>query len=128
MQAIASREFVLWQRDEGVLVFLAGLALFWQVDGGLAWWAAIVLFFAPDLSFAAYLLGPRFGAVIYNLVHLHAFGLLVLAAGLILAAPLAASLGALWLAHCGLDRALGYGLKSGESFQSTHLGRIGKKA
>lgn len=128
MQAIPLREFVLWQRAEGVLVFMAGLALFWQIDGGLAWWAAIAVFFAPDLSFAAYLMGPRFGAVIYNLVHLHAFGLLLLAAGLILAAPLVAALGALWLAHCGFDRALGYGLKSGEGFQSTHLGRIGKQA
>lgn len=127
MTSAPSPQFVLWQRAEGVLVFVAGLALFLQIDSGLSWWAALALFFAPDLSFAAYLLGPRFGAVGYNLVHVYAFGLLLLAAGLILALPPLAGLGALWLAHSGFDRALGYGLKSADSFQDTHLGPIGKQ-
>ena len=32
----------------------------------------------------------------------------------------------IWLAHIGIDRALGYGLKYGAGFTFTHLGRIGK--
>ena len=127
MFSSASRQFVLWQRAEGVLVLVASLALFWQIDSGMAWWSAILLFFAPDLSFAAYAAGPRFGAIGYNLVHVYAFGLLVLAAGLVLALPLVASMGALWLAHSGFDRVLGYGLKSSDSFQTTHLGLIGRQ-
>ncbi len=31
------------------------------------------------------------------------------------------------LAHIGMDRALGYGLKYPTSFQDTHLGRFGKR-
>jgi len=119
--------FVLWQRAEGALVCVAGGVVFWQLDSGLVWWAAVLLFFAPDLSFLGYLGGPKVGAVIYNGVHIYGFGLLLLAAGMVSAMPLMAGLGALWLAHCGFDRALGYGLKSGEGFSSTHLGRIGRQ-
>lgn len=46
---------------------------------------------------------------------------------LLLPAPLPALLGALWLAHSGFDRMLGYGLKSPEGFSITHLGRIGRQ-
>ncbi|WDQ99859.1 DUF4260 domain-containing protein [Devosia sp. J2-20] len=118
--------FVLWQRAEGALVLIAALVVFWHIDSGLVWWSAVLLFFAPDLSFAAYGLGRGVGAAIYNLVHVYAFGLLLLAAGQVLAMPLLAGLGALWLAHSGFDRALGYGLKSAGSFSNTHLGRIGR--
>jgi hypothetical protein len=31
------------------------------------------------------------------------------------------------VAHIGLDRALGYGLKHESGFSDTHLGRIGRK-
>lgn len=50
----------------------------------------------------------------------------MIALGLLYALPLVTGLGALWLAHSGFDRLLGYGLKSSEAFSVTHLGRIGK--
>ena len=118
--------YVLWQRIEGALAFAAGVAIFTQIESGLSWWAALLIFFAPDLSFLAYGLGPRLGAIVYNSVHIYAFGLVVLAIGMFAALPLLAALGALWLAHSGFDRALGYGLKSPTSFSETHLGSIGK--
>ena len=34
--------------------------------------------------------------------------------------------GAILLAHVGMDRALGYGLKLPTDFRDTHLGRIGR--
>ena len=117
---------VLWQRIEGAGVLIAGLALFLHADAGVPWWAALLIFFAPDLGFAAYLLGPRVGAWGYNAVHVYAFGAVVLAAGMLAALPLTAALGALWLAHAGFDRMLGYGLKSEAGFADTHLGRIGR--
>jgi hypothetical protein len=33
----------------------------------------------------------------------------------------------IWIAHIGLDRMLGYGLKYGTSFVDTHLGRVGRQ-
>lgn len=121
------KDFVVWQRVEGGLIFGAGLVSFALAGADLPWWAALLLFFAPDLSFFAYLLGPRLGAWGYNLVHVYAFGLVLVAIGGLMALPLIVALGALWLAHSGFDRMLGYGLKSETSFQDTHLGRIGKK-
>lgn len=117
---------IRWQRFEGALLFAAGLALFWQLPGTLPLWAAFLIFFVPDLSFLGYLAGPRAGAFCYNAVHIYAFGGVCLAIGLIISVPLLAALGALWLAHSGFDRMLGYGLKSPEGFGVTHLGRIGK--
>jgi hypothetical protein len=40
-------------------------------------------------------------------------------------APLAL-FGAVLIAHVGMDRALGYGLKLPTDFRDTHLGRIGR--
>jgi hypothetical protein len=37
----------------------------------------------------------------------------------------ALAIGAIWVAHIGMDRMLGYGLKYGDDFTHTHLGRIG---
>ncbi len=48
--------------------------------------------------------------------------------GFALASPLVLSLAMIWLAHIGIDRALGYGLKYSAGFGFTHLGRIGRAA
>lgn len=119
---------VLWQKAEGLVIFAAGGWLYLLGDGGITWWIAILVFFAPDLSFAGYLLGPKFGAFVYNCVHVYAFGAALIVGGTALSLPLLSALGALWLAHCGFDRMLGYGLKSTEGFHFTHLGRIGKQS
>jgi hypothetical protein len=49
-------------------------------------------------------------------------------AGFALASPLTLSIAMIWMAHIGLDRALGYGLKYFAGFTYTHLGRIGLAA
>lgn len=92
-----------------------------------SWWLFAALILAPDLSMLGYLAGPRAGAVAYNLVHAligpiiaGAFAMLVPSPGWLL--PVAI----IWLAHIGLDRMLGYGLKYADGFQSTHMGRIGR--
>ncbi|TMV61674.1 DUF4260 family protein [Thioclava sp. BHET1] len=116
---------VKWQRYEAGILFLCALALYlrhWEI---MPWWAALLLFFAPDISFLGYAFGRAVGAVVYNLVHLYAFGAALFTLGLLLSSPLLAALGALWLGHAGFDRMLGYGLKSREGFGVTHLGRLG---
>lgn len=73
-----------------------------------------------------YLRGPRLGALTYNLVHNWAFGLAVLGLGVWSGIDAVAMAGAILIAHVGMDRAAGYGLKLATSFHETHLGRIGK--
>ena len=68
-------------------------------------------------------------AIAYNITHsLIGPGLLLLAALLLPGAAAALPVTLIWIAHIGIDRALGYGLKYGAGFGFTHLGRIGRTA
>jgi Domain of unknown function (DUF4260) len=111
-------------RLEGLGLFV-GMTLLYAVWGG-SWWIYLILFLAPDISFLAYFSGPKFGAMIYNTMHTYLIPIPMMVAGFALEAPLLLSIAIIWLAHIGVDRALGYGLKYSEGFGFTHLGRIGK--
>ena len=87
-----------------------------------------VLLLVPDLSAAGYLRGPRVGAIVYNVVHDMFTGAAIAGAGLALGSVPVMAVGAILVAHSGMDRAAGYGLKLPTSFQDTHLGRIGRRA
>lgn len=117
---------IFWQRLEGLIVFFCALAVFAYYNESLAWWAAILIFFSPDLSFFGYLANKSVGAHLYNFMHLYALGAAIAATGLILGNEVTMMIGTLLVAHCGFDRAVGYGLKHRSSFHHTHLGTIGK--
>jgi Domain of unknown function (DUF4260) len=74
---------------------------------------------------SGYLAGPRFGSYAYNLGHSTPLPAAVVAIGWWQEKPLVLALGLVWLAHIGIDRLLGYGLKYDDRFQHTHLGRLG---
>ena len=113
-------------RLEGVTLF-AGMTLLYGIWDG-SWWVYAILFFVPDVSFAAYLAGPRFGAMVYNAAHSYLAPMTMMTTGFVTSSPLVLSIAMIWLAHIGIDRALGYGLKYTKGFGFTHLGRIGKPA
>ena len=117
---------ILWQRVEGGLVFAAALSLAVALAPGWPLWLWPLALLAPDLAMLGYLAGPRVGAVVYNLGHLYAGGVALALIGLLVGQPGLIAAGAVWVAHVGIDRALGYGLKLPSGFQDTHLGRIGK--
>jgi hypothetical protein len=111
-------------RLEGLVVFACALWLF--AGTGRAWWVFGALLLVPDVAMLAYLAGPRVGAIAYNAVHSYVgpLGLAVLSPG----EGWGFALAAIWFAHCGMDRAAGYGLKYRTAFQHTHLGMIGRPA
>ena len=109
-------------RLEGLMLLAVSVALYARLQG--EWLVFAELFLVPDLSFAAYLFGPRAGAFAYNAMHSTIGPLALLSAGVF--APMAAPVALVWLAHVGFDRALGYGLKYPAAFAHTHLGRIGR--
>ena len=74
-----------------------------------------------------YLGGPHTGAITYNLAHNWATGGAILGLGLLASIPALALAGVILVAHTGVDRLLGYGLKYPTAFQDTHLGRIGRR-
>lgn len=112
-------------RIEGAALLVASVAAYQLVDG--SWLLFVLLLLAPDIAMAGYLAGPVIGALCYNAAHLTVWPLGLVMGGFMLDAPLAVALGLIWLAHIGLDRALGYGLKLPSGFQDTHLGRIGRR-
>jgi hypothetical protein len=110
-------------RLEGLAVLAATCAAYAQT--GASWLLFAALFLAPDLSFLGYAGGKSLGALVYNAAHTYALPLLLLMAGL-LAYPGVEPYALIWIAHIGLDRALGYGLKYGSGFGYTHLGLVGR--
>ena len=111
-------------RLEGLCVLVVSLLAYAKFGDG---WAIFALFFlTPDLSFLGYLAGPKFGAALYNCAHSFIGALAVLAGGVFLSVPVAVTIGLIWSAHVGFDRALGYGLKYSTGFGFTHSGLIGR--
>ncbi|WPH13686.1 DUF4260 domain-containing protein [Variovorax paradoxus] len=111
-------------RVEGAVVLAASLAAYAQFGAG--WGVFALWLLVPDLAMLGYLAGPRIGAAFYNATHSYLGAVALLAIGALAAIPWAVAGGLIWCAHIGLDRALGWGLKYGAGFGSTHLGRIGR--
>ncbi len=111
-------------RAEALAIFVAGVLAYLQLNGHPLWLLPLLLL--PDVSMVGYLGGPRLGAITYNLGHNLVLGLALVGIGWLAAlAPLALA-GAIAIAHVGMDRSLGYGLKLPTDFKDTHLGRIGR--
>ena len=111
-------------RGEALAAFLGGVAIYLALRGHPLWLLPLLL--APDLSMIGYLGGPRLGAITYNLVHNWIVAAVLLALGWWLPVAGLALAGAIVLAHVGMDRVLGFGLKLPTDFRDTHLGRLGR--
>jgi hypothetical protein len=125
-RAAATGGVTLLLRVEGLTVLAAAVASYAFVGGSWSLFALLLL--APDLAMIGYRFGPVVGAAAYNAVHTYLAPAALGAAGLALGAPTLQALALIWIAHIGLDRALGYGLKYSTGFGDTHLGRIGRSA
>ena len=62
----------------------------------------------------------------YNLFHHKGIALALLAMGMYQQIPYLELAGIILFAHAAMDRLFGYGLKYPDSFQNTHLGKVGK--
>jgi hypothetical protein len=109
-------------RVEGAVLLVLSVLLYW-LNGG-SWVLFGLLFLAPDLSMLGYVVGARVGAGVYNVFHTYALPAVLTTYGLVGGSTAAVSLALIWLAHIGMDRMLGYGLKYSGGFKDTHLGRL----
>lgn len=107
---------------EGAAIFLASLYLYYLLSAD--WLLFVVLLFTPDISMIGYVRNTRIGAITYNLVHNYVLGILVSGIGALLGSNLVISLGLILLAHVGIDRFLGFGLKYPTHFKETHLQKL----
>ena len=92
-----------------------------------AWWWFFVLLLMPDISMVGYLMGPKIGAGLYNLVHHKGVGIALYIVGTYSHLPLLQLIGLILFGHSSMDRIFGYGLKYPDAFEHTHLGLIGKR-
>jgi hypothetical protein len=92
-------------RLEGVALCFGAAFFYWRLDG--SWIVFAVLFLAPDLSFLAYLVSPRFGAIAYNAAYATLGPLAMLVLGAAFGSAVTEHIGLIWLVHAGFDRALG---------------------
>jgi len=90
---------------------------------GYRWWLFAALFLVPDVSMLGYLADVKLGAALYNFAHTETVPPALALAGLLWRPGLLA-VALVWLAHIGLDRMLGFGLKYPTRFNDTHLARV----
>lgn len=113
-------------RLEALVVVAASVIGYRAVFHG-SWWLFALLFLAPDVSLAGYAAKQhlRLAAAVYNTAHTY---LLPAVLGLVAwhgASAPGEQIAAIWIAHIGFDRVLGYGLKFPEGFRPTHVQSAG---
>lgn len=113
---------VIKLEEAGLFVF--GIFLFNQLD--YAWWWFLALILLPDLSMLGYFANPKVGAYVYNFFHHRALAVLVYYLGFQSGSQALLLTGVILFAHASMDRIFGYGFKHTDSFQNTHLGKIGQ--
>lgn len=90
------------------------------------WVLFALLLLVPDIAILGYVRGTVVGAATYNLFHTEIGPLALGALAVYREWPFGLAIALVWLAHVGMDRTLGYGLKLPTAFRETHLGRIGR--
>jgi hypothetical protein len=103
---------------------ILAMSLYFYATGHYSWWLFALLILAPDLFMLGYLINAKWGCTIYNVVHTLTGPLLLLALAVVFGRPAFISYALIWLAHIGMDRALGFGLKYPTSFKDTHLQHV----
>jgi hypothetical protein len=107
---------------EGACIF--GTTIWAYSRLGQSWWTFAGLLLLPDLGMAGYIANTSAGAVLYNSVHTETPPILLLCTALARSNNALAGVALSWLAHIGMDRMLGFGLKYGTGFGHTHLGNL----
>ncbi len=99
-------------------------ALFFYHSLRFSWILFIVLFLWPDILMVGYLLNPKLGSRLYNLVHTDVLPAALATSSFALHRTSLLAFALIWLGHIGFDRALGFGLKYPTFFKDTHLQRV----
>lgn len=116
----------IFLRLESAAVAIAAILAYRQL--GQPWWLFAALILVPDLSMLGYLAGPKLGAHCYNAIHAYLGPLILVSFGIVTGSRFAEAIACIWIAHIGIDRGLGYGLKYPQGFAFTHLGMLGFQA
>lgn len=111
-------------RLEGLAV-LVGAVLGYDALNA-SWLRFALLSLLPDAALVGYVAGPRVGAIAYNAAHTYLAPAMLGVLAYLNVLPGAWPICLIWMAHIGMDRVLGLGLKFASAFRDTHLGVVGR--
>lgn len=123
-----TKKMALCLQAEEAAIIGAAIYFLTKHSLGLSLWIWIPLFLIPDVSMFGYVIGPRTGAIAYNVFHHRGLALVLTGAGLFIHHEVITAFGILLFAHSSFDRMFGYGLKYEDSFNHTSHGWTGKNA
>ena len=109
-------------RLEGAALFFCGIFFYYIL--GASWILFVTLFLWPDISMLGYLVSPKLGSRLYNLVHTEVLPAALAASSFALHRTFLLAFALIWLSHIGFDRLIGAGLKYPTFFKDTHLQRV----
>jgi len=107
---------------EGVALLAAALVLY--ANQGFSWWTFAWMLLLPDIPLFLYPINQRIGSVAYNLVHTIIVPIAVGLFSLLNGSELGLQIALIWLAHIGMDHAVGYGFKYLGNMKETHFARV----
>jgi len=108
--------------SEGLIFFIGSLYFYASIDA--SWLLFVLCLFLPDLFMLGYVVNNSIGALVYNIGHTYLLPLLFLILSVSLKLDLLLALSLIWIAHIGMDRTVGYGLKYPSQFKETHLQKV----
>jgi hypothetical protein len=111
-------------RFEGLAMLVAATIGYSIIDG--SWRLFALLLLVPDAAMVGYAAGPRVGAIVYNAAHSYVAPAVLALLAYMNVVEAAWPICLIWLAHIGMDRTFGLGLKYATAFSDTHLGRVGR--
>lgn len=99
-------------------------SLYFYAQVGVSWWIFFLFLLIPDLSMLGYIVDNKIGSIIYNIFHSYILPLLLIIISVIIGQDAMLAIGIIWVAHIGMDRTIGYGLKYPSHFKDTHLQKV----
>ncbi|MFA9455167.1 DUF4260 domain-containing protein [Halalkalibacter sp. AB-rgal2] len=110
-------------RIEGIMALVLSV-YFYFIILQFSWIVFVIFLLAPDLSMIGYLKNNKVGSVWYNLFHTYSIPMLIIICSVLMDSHILLMISLIWVAHIGMDRMFGYGLKYPTKFQDTHLDRL----
>jgi len=108
---------------EGFAILSLSAFAYFYLDGSI--WLFVILLLAPDIGILGYATkNNKIGSYIYNAFHTYSIPIALGALAFLFEQRDILFVSLIWIAHIGMDRASGYGLKYDTHFKDTHLQRL----
>lgn len=100
---------------------LFGLSIFLFSLLDYSWWLFPLLLLMPDIGMLGYVVNPKVGAYVYNVVHHRGISVVFYITGGLIGQEILQLIGIILFAHSTIDRVFDFGLKYADNFKHTHL-------